>query len=630
MGCLTLTRIYDTCKEALKFAKIDDCKTVFWVDSLTVLSWIRNSRKFKPFVSARVTEIQETSEVENFTYIKSKSNPADALTRGIKADQLKSWMEGPSFLKQPETEWPDFQAASRCDTSTYSKEETLKEMKSIEKTSRSSSTTVEADSNSVQRKIEDNENEILDHLLKTCSSFSKVRKILAYVLRFIENTKTKIANREAISVGELKHSENLLFKWTQRKIDPNTIDEKLVAQENEDGILKAHGRLENIRSLPKEMRNPIILPRNHQLVNVLLLHLHEKRGHCGYKSLMYESRKRFWIIGLRSAAKFLTGKCVTCRKLRKQPLEQLMGQVPSLRVAVGFPAFANTALDMFGPLQIKLNRKTLKEAQAIIFTCMTTRAIHLELVTNRGSDAFLMAFRRFACTRGHPQVCWSDCGTNFVGAQAYLKEIMQKQDIPKIQSILLEDFACDFRWEWNVPRASHQNGVVESLIKSVRQALDATCKVHAYTEEQWRTFLAEITYMINDRPLYPSSSDIFESPPITPNDLLLSYHNSPPQPESEQRVNPRDLMRSIQKKVQEFWECWIKYFAPNLLPRNKWYKTRENIQVGDVVLELDQSRRRNWKMAVVVNTYPGNDGLVRKVKIKTANGQFDRPIHNFA
>jgi hypothetical protein len=161
-----------------------------------------------------------------------------------------------------------------------------------------------------------------------------------------------------------------------------------------------------------------------------------------------------------------------------------MGQVPSLRVAAGFPAFTNTALDMFGPLQIKLNRKTLKEAHVIIFTCMTTRAIHLELVTNRSSDVFLMAFRRFACTRGHPKVCWSDCGTNFVGAQEYLKEIMQKRDIPKIQSILLEDFACDFKWEWNIPRASHQNGVVESLIKSVRQALDVTCKVQAYTEEQ--------------------------------------------------------------------------------------------------------------------------------------------------
>jgi hypothetical protein len=89
----------------------------------------------------------------------------------------------------------------------------------------------------------------------------------------------------------------------------------------------------------------------------------------------------------------------------------------------GLPAFTNTAMDMFGPIQIKINRKTCKEAQIIIFTCMTTRAIHLELVTDRSTDTFLMAFRRFACTRGHHDVCWSDCGTNFVGAQAYLKEI---------------------------------------------------------------------------------------------------------------------------------------------------------------------------------------------------------------
>lgn len=206
-----------------------------------------------------------------------------------------------------------------------------------------------------------------------------------------------------------------------------------------------HGRLENIRSLPKEMRNPIVLPRDHQLVNLLLLHLHEARAHCGHKSLMHETKKRFWIIGLRRAAKLLTRKCITCRKLRKKPLEQLMGQVTSLRVAAGFPPFTNTALDMFGPLQIKINRKTMKDAQVIIFTCMTTRAIHLELVTDKSTDVFPMAFRRFVCTRGHPNVCWSDCGTNFVGAQEYLREIMKKWDIPKIKSVLSEDFACDFK-----------------------------------------------------------------------------------------------------------------------------------------------------------------------------------------
>ena len=204
-----------------------------------------------------------------------------------------------------------------------------------------------------------------------------------------------------------------------------------------------------------------------------------------------------------------------------------MGQIPSLRVAAGFPAFSNTAMDMFGPLQIRLNQKTLKKAQIVIFTCMTTRAIHLEILTDKTSVAFLMAFRRFACLRGHPNICWSDCGTNFVGAQAYLKEIMQSWDMPQIQSVLSEEFTCDFKWQWNIPHASHQNGFVETLIKSVRQALNSTCKNKAFTEEQWRTFLN--VYMINGHPLYPSS-DIWECPLITPNDILMGQHNPSPYP----------------------------------------------------------------------------------------------------
>ena len=158
------------------------------------------------------------------------------------------------------------------------------------------------------------------------------------------------------------------------------------------------------------------------MVNLLLKHLHEKRAHCGFKSLIYESRKRFWIVGVRNMAKQVTSKCVTCKKLRRKPMGQLMGQLPQLWVAAGFPAFSNTAIDMFGPFQVKIGRKTLKEAHVIIFTCMTTRAIHLELVTDRSTDTFLMAFRRFASLRGHPINCWSDCGTNFVGAQQYLRE----------------------------------------------------------------------------------------------------------------------------------------------------------------------------------------------------------------
>ena len=135
-------------------------------------------------------------------------------------------------------------------------------------------------------------------------------------------------------------------------------------------------------------------------------------------------------------------------------------QVPRLRVAAGFPSFSNTAMDMVGPLQIKLNGRTLQEAQVVIFTCTTTRAIHLELVTDKSTEFFLMAFRRFARLHGHPSVCWCDYGWNFFGVQEYLRECMQHWDIPKIESAISEEFACDFKWQWDTPHASHQNGVL--------------------------------------------------------------------------------------------------------------------------------------------------------------------------
>ena len=610
------------------------------MDSSTVLSWIRTPpRQFKPFVSARVAEIQETVGVDDFRYIRSKSNPADILTRGTEPSRLTDWLEGPSFLHLPETKWPKFQIE---DQSIRGEEtEVVMETKTSEKTNmpvKHEATIAEvnavkheaatAEINAKLERVKSEDNPILHQLLKTCSTFPKIRRTLAYVRRFVQNASKKNAKTGPITVQELKESENQLFKWSQLHLDPSVVDKKLIPNLDENGLLRAHGRLEDARSLPQEMRNPVILPRDHLLVKLLLRHLHDKRGHCGYKSLIHEARRKYWIIGVRSMSKALTSKCITCRKLRKKPLDQLMGQIPSLRVAAGFPPFSNTAIDMFGPLHIKLNRKTLKEAQVVIFTCMTTRAVHLELVNDKTSDAFLMAFRRFASLRGHPSVCWSDRGTNFVGAQGYLKEIMQSWNIPKIQSVLSEDFCCDFKWQWNIPHASHQNGVVETLIKSVRQSLNATCKNQAFTEEQWRTFLSETNYIINGRPLYPSSNDIWESPPITPNDILIGHHLPLPQPEPEERINPRHLLRSTQDRVNEFWKCWMRYFAPNLLPRNKWFRTRENVHVDDLVLELDQNHKRSqWKLARIIVTYPGKDGLVRKARIKTQDGEYDRPIH---
>ena len=179
------------------------------------------------------------------------------------------------------------------------------------------------------------DNPIMQHIMKTCSTFAKARKTLAYVLRFINNTRKKESNTSPLSPEELRESELQMFKWCQEKINIDTVDKKLMSKPDEQGMVRAYGRLENIRSLLNEMRNPIILPKGHQMVNLLLKHLHEKRAHCGFKSLIYESRKRFWIVGVRKMAKQVTSKCVTCKKLRRKPMGQLMGQLPQLRVAAG-------------------------------------------------------------------------------------------------------------------------------------------------------------------------------------------------------------------------------------------------------------------------------------------------------
>lgn len=134
--------------------------------------------------------------------------------------------------------------------------------------------------------------------------------------------------------------------------------------------------------------------------------------------------------------------------------------------------------------------------------------------------------------------------------------------------------------------------------------------------------------MVNSRPLYPSFEDIWEEPLITPNNLLIGIHIPLAQPELEARVSPRHLMRSVQNIECEFWVCWMKYFAPTLLPRNKWFQTRENVKIGDLVLELKPNRKRSqWELALITDVFPGKDGLVRKVRIKTKNGEYDRPVH---
>ena len=218
---------------------------MFWIDSQVVLSWLKTSpRKFKPFVSVRVTEIQETIDPQEFSYIRSEHNPADALMKEILPEQLEKWSQGPQFLRKPQEEWPKFE-----ENALKINEELSAEMEPpIEARPTSCD---KAEFSTTQKELRDNP--LFEHLMKTCSTFSKARKTLAYVLRFVNNTRMKTKNRDPISPKELTESELRLFRWCQQTIDVNKLDKKLIPSKDEHGLLRVHGRLENIRTLPDEM-----------------------------------------------------------------------------------------------------------------------------------------------------------------------------------------------------------------------------------------------------------------------------------------------------------------------------------------------------------------------------------------
>ena len=137
------------------------------------------------------------------------------------------------------------------------------------------------------------ENPILLHLLKTCSTYSKIQRNLAYVSRFIHNARKMNPKSGPISDQELKAAETHFLKWSQFNINEDSLDKKLVGKKDEDGLFRAHGRLEDVRCLPEELRKPIILPKDHPFVILLLRDLHKRRGHCGYLTIRPVAREGY-------------------------------------------------------------------------------------------------------------------------------------------------------------------------------------------------------------------------------------------------------------------------------------------------------------------------------------------------
>ncbi|XP_059223178.1 uncharacterized protein LOC131996980 [Stomoxys calcitrans] len=190
---------------------------------------------------------------------------------------------------------------------------------------------------------------------------------------------------------------------------------------------------------------------------------------------MSEIRQKYWVPSLRQLLNSIQSHCSACKLRRARPRQPQMSALPMERVTPYVRAFTYTGLDYFGPVSVGIRRQREKRWVAL-FTCFTTRAIHLEIATDLSSDACLMCIRNFINRRGVPVSIRSDNGTNFVGIAKELQGIDMFLDTNSLSSGLT---ALGIKWIFNTPLNPSEGGVWERLVQSVKKALYIMLKEQA-------------------------------------------------------------------------------------------------------------------------------------------------------
>ncbi|XP_070521634.1 uncharacterized protein [Cardiocondyla obscurior] len=264
----------------------------------------------------------------------------------------------------------------------------------------------------------------------------------------------------------------------------------------------------------------------------------------------------------------------------------------------------------------------------VVFVCLSTIAVHLDAVTDYSASAFLAAFRRFTSRRGLCSELRSDCGTNFVGADAELRQLFAAHSR---EFKLIADKLANLRvrWRFNPPAASHFGGIWEAAVKACKHHLRRVMGETTLTYEEMATLLAQIKACLNSRLLAALSDDPEDLAALTPGYFLMGGPlNAVPEPSLvDISTNALSRWQLVQRMRDHFWERWTRDYMLSLLSRPKWRQVTDAFQVGRLCLiRSETTPPTRWPLGRVIQMFPGEDGLTRVVKLRTASSELTRPI----
>ncbi|XP_071056073.1 uncharacterized protein [Onthophagus taurus] len=610
-GAVLLVDLLKTIKDMLSTTIIFDV-IYAWSDSKVTLAWISSlPTRWKIFVANRVSYIQEILPSDYWRYIPSSDNPADCGSRGLFPDQLIAhdlWWRGPSWLCHPPEYWPSIKSIP-CEST-----EVINEQKS------NIITTIET-------KLT-----FIDTLLMRFSSLSKIQRIMAYIQRFIIHCRKQ--NRYftiQLSPFELQQSLSSIVRYVQHQhfsqlfttINENKIPDKsfrkLAPFLDRDGLIRVGGRIK-FAMIPFDHKHPLLLPKNSRVSELIVEHIHEKYLHPGQRSLQALVMRQYWIIASRSVIHRVVSRCIRCFRCKPRSYAPRMADLPQFRVTE-VKAFSRVAVDFAGPIYTTISRTRgarFVKSYICVFVCTSTKAIHLELVSDLSTEAFIAALRRFTSRRGRCTLILSDQGTNFVGAYNKLREMAE-----------VSGQKLELTWQFHPPGAPHFNGLAEAGVRSVKSHLIKVIGDQKLTFEEVYTILTQIEAVLNSRPLSAMTEDPNDLQPLTPAHFLClePLNASVVDPDVTQvPINRLDRWKLIQKMVQDFWKRWHVEYLYSLQQRGKWNASSPTPSIGDLVLIRNEQRPPlQWETGRIEEVHPGIDGVIRVITIKTKNGRLTRP-----
>ncbi|XP_053691505.1 uncharacterized protein LOC128740019 [Sabethes cyaneus] len=582
-------------------------KVYYWTDSRTVICWLNTKKALKAFVANKVGEILERSTPTDWRWISTTDNVADEGTRDTGLGNL----QGPEFLQRNERDW--------CACS--DPEETLEAHQEF------------SDEVIAVNIVTEFNVELSDAL--RFSSWKRLIRATAYFYKFIEvwQKRDKLPltpdDEEAAVKRWIKFLQNEQYSEEIKALRNNSQlkqSSKLVKLSpilDVDGIMRAGGRLMNAKT-DAATRNPIILDGNSYVVRLLVFHYHCRANHSGRELVLNELRQNYWIVRVRSVLRTVIYNCQHCRKMKPQVLQPAMGQLPDCRLQSYCPPFSYCGMDYFGPFEVTVGRHREKR-YGVIFTCMTTRAIHVEMAHSLTTDSCILALRRMITRRRKPEEIYSDNGTNLRGADRELREALDHLSFSDIKDAVL---LRGIKWKFNPPAASHMGGAWERLIRSIRTALRETLNERAPRQEVLETVLAEAEHLVNTRPLTYVSADVNDPEALTPNHILTGATSNVQSPGvfDQHDLDWGKQWRKAQALIDLFWTRWLKEYLPTLIPKQKWTEQRCDLNPGDIVYITDMlNERGRWPMGLIEQCYPGQDDIVRVVDVKTCSGIYRRP-----